>query len=145
MSDSPAPPTPDPVPLVLRALAVGFPVGVMCQALVSFGVDALKAVIPAGTPLSLTAPHALLLLIGTPAAMVVAGYATWWMLAPIRNPWRQAMLGSVAGLGSFVLSVLLIWPIHGALGRSGLLGLAVVSALVALALARSAAALRTSA
>jgi len=127
---------PDPVSLVLRALPFGVAVGVGCQALVTFGVDLLKAGLPPTAKPSLTSAHALLLLLGTPAGMVLAGFATWSILAPIRNSWRQAMLGSIAGLGSFVLSVLAIWPIYGYFGRPGLLGLAAVAALACLLIAR---------
>jgi len=129
---------------VLRALPFGVAVGVGCQALVTFGVDVLKTGVPLAEKPSLTSAHALLLLLGTPAAMVIAGSATWSLLAPIRNPWRQAMLGSIAGLGSFVLSVLLIWPIHGFFGRPGLLGLAAVAAVASLLIARRVPAIGTS-
>lgn len=127
---------PDPVSLVLRALPFGLAAGVGCQALVTFGVDLLKTGLPPTEKPSLTSAHALLLLLGTPAGMALAGFATYALLAPIRNPWRQAMLGSIAGLGSFVLSVLAIWPIHGYFGRPGLLGLAAVAALACLLIAR---------
>ncbi len=133
----PTPPVPpDPVSLVLRALPFGVAVGVGCQTLVTFGVDVLKAGVPLTDKPSLTSPHALLLLLGTPAGIAVAGFATWFLLAPIRNPWRQAMLGSIAGLGSFVLSVLLIWPVHAYFGRPGLLALVAVAALACLRIAR---------
>ena len=132
------PPAPDPVSLVFRALPFGIAVGVGCQALVTLGVDLLKAgVSPTAQP-SLTSAHALMLLLGTPAAIVLAGFATWSLLSPIQNPWRQAMLGGIAGLGSFVVSILLIWPIHGYFGRPGLLGLAAVAALASGWIARRA-------
>jgi len=121
---------------VLRALPFGIAVGVGCQALVTFGVDVLKAGVPLAEKPSLTSAHALLLLLGTPAGMAIAGFATWSLLAPIRNPWRQGMLGSIAGLGSFVLSILLIWPIHGYFGRPGLLGLAAMAAVTGMLIAR---------
>ena len=133
---------PDPVSLVLRALPFGVAVGVGCQALVTFGVDVLKAGVPLTDKPSLTSPHALFLLLGTPAGIAVAGFATWFYLAPIRNPWRQAMLGSIAGLGSFVLSVLLIWPVHSIFGRLGLLALAALAALACLRIARRSSGIR---
>jgi len=134
---APAPTSsPDPISLVLRALPFGAAVGIGCQALVTFGVDVLKAGLPAGAKPSLTSAHALLLLLGTPTGMVLAGFATWSFLAPIRNPWRQGMLAGIAGLGSFVVSVFMIWPIYSYFRRPGLLVLAVVAALAALLLAR---------
>lgn len=140
MHTLPAPP--DPVSLVLHALPFGVAVGVGCQALVAFGVDVLKAGVPLTDTPSLTSPHALLLLLGTPAGIAVAGFATWFLLAPIHNPWRQAMLGSIAGLGSFVLSILLIWPVHGYFGRPGLLALVAVAALACLLIARRSSGIR---
>lgn len=124
----PAVSEPDPVGLVFRAMAFGGMLGVGLQGLVTFAVDALKTAAPAGAPLRLDSPHALMLLLGTPAAIVAAGFATWTILAPIKNPWRQAMLAMITGLGSFVCS-LIAWPIHGYFGRRGLLGLAALSGL----------------
>ena len=121
----------DPIGLVAGALSFAGAVGLALQALVSFGVDVLKAGVPPAQQPSLTAPHALMLLLGTPAGMVLAGYAAWSVLAPIRNAWRQAMLAIVAGLGSFVFAALLIWPAHSYFGRAGLIGLAAGAGLAA--------------
>ncbi len=123
---APSAPARDPVGLVFGAMAFGAVFGIGLQGLVTFGVDALKAAAPAGSPPSLTSPHALLLLLGTPAAIVSAGFATWTILSPLKNPWRQAMLAMIAGLGSFVCS-LVAWPIHGYFGRRGLLALALLA------------------
>jgi len=139
----PDPGASDPLGLVTSAMALGAVVGVGLQGLVSFGVDALKAGLPPGTKLSLSSPHALMLLLGTPAGMVLAGFAAWYVLAPIGNPWRRSMLAIVAGLGSFVLSVLLIWPLFSQFGRPGLLGLIAGSGVLSLLLARRLGARRT--
>lgn len=125
----------DPVGLVFGGMAFGVVLGVGLQGLVTFAVDALKATGPIGARPSLTAPHALVLLLGTPAAMLTAGVATWTILAPIKNPWRQTMLAMIAGLGSFVCS-LIAWPIHGYFGRNGLLGLAAVSGVLCFLIGR---------
>jgi hypothetical protein len=130
------PQAPDPLGLVSAALAFAALVGVGLQALVSFGVDALKAGVSPGEKPSLSAPHALVLLLGTPAGIALAGFAAWYFLAPIGNPWRRSMLGIVAGLGSFVLSVLLIWPVFESFGRRGLLGLVAVAGTLSLIMAR---------
>jgi hypothetical protein len=130
------PKAPDPLGLVSAALAFAALVGVGLQALVSFGVDALKAGVGPGEKPSLSAPHALVLLLGTPAGIALAGFAAWYLLAPIGNPWRRSMLGIVAGLGSFVLSVLLIWPVFESFGRRGLLGLIAVAGTLSLIMAR---------
>ena len=61
----------DPVGLVFGGMAFGVVLGVGLQGLVTFAVDALKATGPIGARPSLTAPHALVLLLGTPAAHAV--------------------------------------------------------------------------
>jgi hypothetical protein len=122
----PEEPAPDPVGLVAGALAFGALLGVGIQALVTWTVRGLQGPMPAA-PTTLVSAPALVLLIGTFAGVVGAGLAAWSLLRPIGNPWRQAMLAMIAGLGSFVLSLVTI-PIDRGLGRPGLLGLAVLAA-----------------
>jgi len=131
-----APEAPDPLGVVSGALGFGAVVGVGLQSLVSFGVDTLKAGLSPGDKPSLTSPHALVLLLGTPAGIVLAGLAAWYFLAPLGNPWRRSMLAIVAGLGSFVLSVLLIWPVFSYTGRQGLLGLIAIAGILSLIMGR---------
>lgn len=126
----------DPLGIVVPALFFGAVVGVTLQGLVSLGVDALKAGAPPDAKLSLSSPHALMLLLGTPTGIVLAGMAAWYFMAPIGNPWRRSMLAIVAGLGSFVLSVLLIWPAFSYFGRTGLLVLIAVAGLLAFRMER---------
>ena len=134
-TSAPAPPA-DIVRLVLGALGFGALLGLGAQALVTWTVRTLQAgsAAPSGPP-SLTSGPALVLLLGTLAAIVVAGAATWIRLAPIRNPWRQGMLALIAGLGSFVLSMVTI-PIDRKLGPPGLIVLAIVAIGAAFLLAR---------
>ena len=132
----------DPIGVVLPGMGFGASLGVGLQGLVTFGVDVLKSGATLSDKPSLGSPHALMLLLGTPTAMVLAGWATWTLLAPIRNPWRQAMLAIVVGLGSFVFSALLIWPLHSSFGRLGILGLIAVAAVVCLLIGRRIFALR---
>jgi len=131
----PAAPAADPVGLVFGAMALGAVLGIGLQGLVTFGVDALKPTAPAGAPIGLTSPHALMLLLGTPAAILTAGLATWTILSPLKNPWRQAMLAMITGLGSFVGSLITL-PIYSNFGRRGLLALAVVSGILCLVIGR---------
>jgi hypothetical protein len=126
----------DPLGVVASAFGFAAVAGVGLQALVSLGVDTLKGGLPPGAKPTLTSPHALMLLLGTPAGIVLAGVAAWYFLAPLGNPWRRSMLAIVAGLGSFVLSVLLIWPAFSYLGKTGLIGLIAGSALLALVIGR---------
>ena len=139
MEPSPEGP-PDPVGLVAGALGFGAALGVGVQALVTWTVRGLQTGAPQAPP-SLTSGPALVLLIGTFAGITVAALATWTLLAPIRNTWRQAMLAMIAGLGSFVLSLVTI-PIDRGLGRSGLLGLAGFAALACWLIGRRIAARR---
>lgn len=130
------PGTADPIGVVLPGMGFGAALGIGLQGLVTFGVDTLKSGAPLTDKPSLSSAHALMLLLGTPAAIALAGLATWRLLAPIRNPWRQTMLALVAGLGSFVLSVVLIWPLHSSFGRGGILALVGVAATVCLLIGR---------
>jgi hypothetical protein len=114
---------PDMVGLVLGSLGFGVLFGVGFQALVTWIVRGLPRV----EPPSLTSGPALVLLLGTFGGIVLAGLVTWRRLAPIRNPWRQVMLAMIAGLASFVISLITI-PIDRGLGRPGLLGLALLAA-----------------
>lgn len=113
----------DTVGLVLGALGFGVLFGLGFQALVTWMVRGLPQVHPP----SLTSGRAQVLLVGTFAGILLAGLVTWRRLAPIRNPWRQTMLAMIAGLGSFVVSLITI-PIDRGLGRPGLLALAVLAA-----------------
>jgi hypothetical protein len=128
VSELPEHSAPDPVGLVLGALAFGAALGVAIQGLVTWTVRTLQQGPPSQAAPALTSAPALVLLLGTLSGIGAAGFACWRLLAPLRNPWRQAMLGLIAGLGSFALSLVTL-PIDRALGRPGLLGLVLVAAL----------------
>lgn len=125
----------DPIELVIRGLGFGAALGVGCQGLVTATVRTLQAGAPSSTAPSLGSLPTIVLLGGTFAGIVAAGFATWTVLAPIRNPWRQAMLGVIAGLGSFILSMVTI-PLYMAFGRAGLLGLAAASGVLCVLIGR---------
>ncbi|MGQ0703290.1 MAG: hypothetical protein ACT4PM_09180, partial [Gemmatimonadales bacterium] len=116
----------DPVGLVFRSLGLGILVGLALQATVTWTVRTLQ---PPGGPAgpSLSSAPALVLLLGTFGGIIAAGAATYLVLGPIQNPWRQAMLAMITGLGSFVISLVTL-PIDRALGRPGLLALAALAA-----------------
>lgn len=114
---------PDTVGLVLGSLGYGLLSGLAVQALVTWIVRGMPTI----DPPTLSSAPALVLLIGTFGGIVLAGLLTWRRLAPIGNPWRQTMLGIIAGLGSLVVSLVTI-PIDRGLGRPGLLGLAILAA-----------------
>jgi type IV secretory pathway TrbD component len=121
--DAATDPAPDTVGLVLGALGFGVLFGLGIQALVTWMVRGMPQV----DPPSLTSGRALVLLLGTFGGILLAGLVTWRRLAPIANPWRQTMLAMIAGLGSFVVSLVTI-PIDRGFGRPGLLGLAALAA-----------------
>jgi hypothetical protein len=129
LSEGPDAAPSDFVGLVLGALAFGVALGVGIQGLVTWTVRTLQQGAPTQAAPALTSTPALVLLLGTLAGIVAAGLASWRLLAPIHNPWRQAMLALIAGMGSFAVSLVTL-PIDRALGRPGLLGLAAVAALV---------------
>lgn len=113
----------------LGALAFGLALGTGLLAVVTLGIRILQ-----GSGLSIAAPARGLtpgllpvLLAGTLGAMVAAGVSTWSLLGPIGNAWRKAMLGIIAGMGSFVVA-LVTWPVERAFGRLGLVALAAVAA-----------------
>jgi hypothetical protein len=136
-----AEPDTDPVRLVFGALAFGVTLGVGCQGLVTWSVRTVLERAPVlGAP-GLGSPPTLLLLVGTFAGMVAAGLATGTLIAPIRNPWRQAMLAIIAGLGSFMVSLITL-PIYSNFGRGGLLALSGVAALVCILIGRRLSAIR---
>ena len=125
----------DPVGLAFGAMAFGGVLGIGLQGLVTWAVRTLQAGSPAPAAPSLGSGPALVLLLGTAAGVVGAGVATWTILAPIKNPWRQAMLSIITGLGSFALSIVTL-PIDHAFGRSGLLALAALSGVGCLLIGR---------
>jgi hypothetical protein len=123
-----SPVAPDLVGRIIGALAFGVALGTGVLAVVTWGIRLLQ-----GSNLAIATPQrgftaGLLpvLLIGTLGAMVAAGISTWTLLEPIGNPWRKAMLGIIAGSGSFVVA-LVTWPVERAFGRSGLLVLAALA------------------
>jgi hypothetical protein len=115
--------------------------GAGLQGLVTWTVRTLQQGTPPPAQPSLGSAPALVLLGGTALAILAAGVAAWRLLAPIRNPWRQAMLAIIAALGSFVLSLVTL-PLDRAFGRPGLIALAVLAfagcALIARRIARDA-------
>lgn len=134
-------PAADPLGLVAGALAFGAALGVACQGLVTTAVRTLQ--LGTAAKPSFTSPPTLVLLIGTLLGIIAAGFSTWTMLAPIRNPWRQAMLAIIAGLGSFVVAAIVLALVDGAFGRAGLLATAGVAAAVCLLIGRRLTARRT--
>ncbi len=124
----PAPaPVGDILGLILGALAFGTFLGVGLLSLVTWLIRTLQR--------GFTARLLPVIVLGTIGAMVAAGTATWTLLSPVNNPWRKAMLGVIAGAGSFVVA-LVTWPVDRSFGRPGLLALAGLAALGCLLIGR---------
>lgn len=140
---APAEPSPAPAPvgdilaLILGALAFGILLGVGLLSLVTWLIRTLQAsdLILAQPQRGFTARLLPVIILGTVGAIVAAGTATWTLLSPIDNPWRKAMLGVIAGAGSFVVA-LVTWPVDRSFGRPGLLALAGLAALGCLLIGR---------
>jgi hypothetical protein len=115
---------------ILAALAFGVALGTGLLALVTWSIRALQSsrlAVATPGPRGFTPGLLPVLLIGTLGAVVAAGIAAWTLLGPLGNPWRKAMLGIIAGSGSFVMA-LVTWPVERAFGRAGLLALAALCA-----------------
>jgi len=126
---------PDPLGLLFGGLGFGTALGTALQGLVTWLVRTLQAGQPMPAKPDLGGAPAMVLLFGTMAAALVAAFATWRILAPIRNVWRQGMLSIVVAFGSFVVSLLAI-PLDRAYGRAGLAVLIIGAGLAALLIGR---------
>lgn len=134
----PAPaPVGDILALILGALAFGMSLGVGLLSLVTWLIRTLQASdLPLAQPeRGFTSRLLPVIILGSLGAMAAAGTATWTLLSPVDNPWRKAMLGVIAGAGSFVVS-LVTWPVDRSFGRPGLLALAGLAALGCLLIGR---------
>jgi len=126
---------PDPIGRLFGGLGFGTALGTALQGLVTWLVRTLQAGQPMPAKPELGGAPALVLLFGTMAAALVAAFATWRILAPLRNVWRQGMLSIVVAFGSFVVSLLAI-PLDRAFGRAGLAILIIGAGVAALLIGR---------
>jgi hypothetical protein len=96
------------------------------------GVDALRSGQSAG-------PNSALYLLfgGTLAGILAAAGMAWWLLGPIESTYRRGGLAMVSGFAT-VLLMLICFPVHQFLGRSGLFALMTMCAVAAALLARRA-------
>ncbi len=125
----------DFVGLAFGALALSASLGLALNAAVGFVVRTLQTAEQAAERLDIGAPTAVVLFAGTFLACFAAAIATWRVMAPAQNTFRQGMLAMVSFFASFVLSVVTM-PVDRAFGRTGL-GLLFLSALaLALVLGR---------
>ena len=125
----------DFVGLAFGALAFSASLGLALNAAVGFVIRTLQTAEQAAQRLELGAPTAVVLFAGTLLACFAAAIATWRVMAPVRNTFRQGMLAMVSFFASFVLSVATM-PVDRAFGRAGLVGLFLGSLALALLLGR---------
>lgn len=118
-------PKEDHLGLALGALAFGVGLGVGLNAVVGFAVRTLQATQPPSSSLELGTPPAIALL-GTVVACLAAAIATWRLMAPVQNAYRQGMFAMVACFASFMCSISAMLADR-AFGRPGLLALAAVA------------------
>ena len=110
---------PDFVGLAFGALAFSASLGLALNAAVGLAVRTLQTAEQAAQRLEMGAPTAVVLFAGTFLACFAAAIATWRVMAPARNTFRQGMLAMVSFFASFVLSVVTM-PVDRAFGRLGL-------------------------
>jgi hypothetical protein len=113
---------------VVSAVGSGACAGLAIISLTVLGVDVLRS----GT--SRADASFYLLVGGTLAGIVVAGLATWTLLAPVHSAYRRGALSMVCSFATVLLMLVCI-PVHQALGRVGLLCLSGISSLAAALLA----------
>jgi hypothetical protein len=82
-------------------------------------------------------PAGYLLVGGTLAGILAAACMAWWLLDPIESTYRRGGLAMVFGFAT-VLLMLLCMPVYELSGRTGLVGLLVISGIAAVMLARRA-------
>ena len=78
-----------------------------------------------------------LLVIGTLVGLFAAGFSAWRLLAPVGSVYRRGALSIVCSFATVLLMLICI-PVHQLLGRPGLLGLILISSLIAALLAHRA-------
>ena len=140
MTDPPRPPPisiedEDRVGLAFLAMAISVSIGIGLVTVALWVVSTLLADMPAGdTPVIDGAPF-YVLVGGTMLGVAAAGLITWMLLAPVQSTYRRGGLSLVSAFTT-AAGMLVAMPINQLAGRTGLVGLVVVSGLVALLLSR---------
>src|SRR3954462_3603916 len=122
-----------PFAFVAAVVGSGACAGLALIAATVLAVDALRSSAGAGR---LDASF-YLLVAGTLAGLILAAFTTWRLLAPVGSAYRRGALSIVCSFATVLLMLVCI-PVHQLLGRLGLLGLILISGLVAALLAHRA-------
>ncbi len=121
----------DPAPGLVRfiASAIGFGIllGLTIIATALWMVVTLQEGKPPSEVPDTSGPAFAILIGGTLLGALAALLASWSLLAPLGSPYRRGMLATVSSFATFAAMLVAI-PVHHGLGRTGLVGLAVVSA-----------------
>jgi hypothetical protein len=121
----------DPIRLALLAMGSGMAFGLAVVSLTVLGVDLVR---PATPPPGLASgPAFYFLLFGTIAGLILAGVVAWRLLAPILSTYRRGGISVVTAFAT-VLPMLLCMVANQLAGRIGLVALAGIALLAALAL-----------
>ncbi len=119
-------PKEDYLGLALGSLVCGVALGIGLNAVVALVVRTIQAGEPPAAGIDLGGAPAIVLLGGTFAACLMSAVATWRLMSPVANTYRQGMFGMVAFFASFA-GALPARVADQAFGRAGLLGLAVLA------------------
>ena len=125
----------DRVGLAFLAMAISVSIGIGFVTVALWVVSTLLADMPASdTPVIDGAPF-YILVGGTMLGVGVAGLITWTLLAPVRSTYRRGGLSLVSSFTT-AAGMLVAMPVNQLAGRTGLVGLIVLSGMVALLLSR---------
>jgi hypothetical protein len=121
----------DPIRLALLAMGSGMAFGLAVVSLTVLGVDLVRPATP--PPGLVSGPVFYLLLFGTLGGLILAGVVAWRLLAPILSTYRRGGISVVTAFAT-VLPMLLCMVANQLAGRIGLVALAGIALLAALAL-----------
>jgi len=122
-----------PFAFVVSGVGAGALVGLAIISGIVLGVDSLRS----GSQAPQLNTSFYLLVVGTLVGLFAAAFSAWRLLAPVGSVYRRGALSIVCSFATVLLMLVCI-PVHQLLGRLGLLGLILISSLIAALLAHRA-------
>ena len=122
-----------PFAFVASGVGAGALVGLAIISGIVLGVDSLRS----GSQTPQLNASFYLLVVGTLVGILAAAFSAWRLLAPLESVYRRGALSIVCSFATVMLMLVCI-PVHQLLGRIGLLGLILISGLIAALLAHRA-------
>ena len=122
-----------PVAFVVSGVGAGALIGLAIISGIVLGVDSLRS----GSQAPQLNASFYLLVVGTLVGLFAAAFSAWRLLAPVGSVYRRGALSIVCSFATVLLMLVCI-PVHQLLGRLGLLGLILISSLIAALLAHRA-------